>query len=524
MTTASCRPTRHLLGRSRAVWPWLFSAALLGAMAGCADTSGLAPVASLRSAQALGVPLAGAGEALQVEWARDDWWKRYGDTRLNALVEKALADQPQLQAAAARVAKARAITDVADAALLPQVNAGVDLTRQKFTATGMYPAPVAGSVLNSGTAQFTLGWELDFFGKYRAALDAALGTARAAQADAQAARVMLAANVVRAYFQLGRLDGQAQIAQRVLALREEVQTLVRQRVQAGLDTRTELRQSDGSVAEARLQLQALQEQQQLARHALAALVGEPGVAASLTAVALPEAVALPAVHAVPADLLGRRADVVAARWRVEAALKDVEQARAQFYPNLNLMAFAGVSSLGLDRLLDNRSQQWGVGPALRLPVFDAGRLRANFKSRGADAELAIQSYHSTVLDAVRDVSDQITSLQSIAQQQGEQARAEQAADGAWALAVQRQEAGVGSRLQMLAALPAVLAQQRQALDLRARALDTQVALWRALGGGVPVAPASDGAAVPQRQGAASSSSSPADTVASEAVVVRQGAF
>jgi outer membrane protein TolC len=147
------------------------------------------------------------------------------------------------------------------------------------------------------------------------------------------------------------------------------------------------------------------------------------------------------------------------------------------------VAFAGFSSIGLDRLLQSDSQQWGIGPALRLPIFDGGRLRANLRGKTADLDAAIESYNATVIDAVRDVADQVASMQSVTRQQTEQRAAQQAAESAYAIAVQRYEVGLGNYLNVLSAETAVLAQRRLAVDLSARALDTQVALLRALGGG-----------------------------------------
>ena len=345
------------------------------------------------------------------------------------------------------------------------------------------PPPLAGTVQETGTAQLNASWELDFFGKNRASLDAALGSMRAAEADAEAARMLLASNVARTYFQLVRLNEQAGVARRTLDQRQETLKLVRDRVNAGLDTRLELRQSEGGMPEARLQLETLQEQIALTRNALGALVGQPN-AAALTVVPAQASIKNVAMSAViPADLLGRRADISAARWRVEASIKDLANAKTQFYPNINLVAFAGFSSIGLNRVFDSGSQQWGVGPAVRLPIFDAGRLRANLRGKAADLDAAVESYNATVLDAVRDVTDQVTSSQAIKRQQTEQRSAQQAAEGAYEIAVQRYKAGLGNYINVLTAETSVLSQRRAAVDLDARALDTQVALMRALGGG-----------------------------------------
>lgn len=452
--------------------------ALAWLLAGCASQPDLAPPARLRDAASLGLQV---GRTAAVIDSR--WWRGFGDAQLDALVEQALAGHPSLRMAQARLARALAITGAADAALLPQLSASAEATRQLFTRNGMVPAPLAGTLRESGSLQLSASWELDFFGRYRAALDAALGQARAAQAESDAARVLIASHMVRAYVQLARLQAQSDIAQRTLAQREETLLLVKDRVAAGLDSQLELRQAESAVPDARTQIEALREQSQLARNAIAALAGQPASAvlsappslAALRPLALPDVLA--------ADLLGRRADVAAARARVEAAGFDIDSARAQFYPNVNLLAFAGLSSIGLDRLADSGSQQWGVTPAIRLPIFDAGRLRANLRSKAADLDAAIAAYDATVIDAVREGADAAAVSQGVARQQGQQQLAQQGAEAAYDIAVQRYRAGLGNYLQVLSAESAVLAQRRAAVDLAARVLDAQAGLARALGGG-----------------------------------------
>jgi len=182
-------------------------------------------------------------------------------------------------------------------------------------------------------------------------------------------------------------------------------------------------------------------------------------------------------------LLGQRADVSAARWRVEAAEQSVQSARAQFYPNINLTAFAGFSSIGFNQMFKAGSEQWGVGPALSLPLFDSGRLRANLGGKTADRDAAVESYNSTVINAVHDAADQLASRQAIARQQAEQVQAAQAAQDTYAAVQQRFRNGLLNAQQVLTAETAVLAQRKQAADLATRSLQNQVALARALGGG-----------------------------------------
>jgi NodT family efflux transporter outer membrane factor (OMF) lipoprotein len=455
-------------------------AMLIAAVAGCADMSGIAPQAQLRDAASLGLDAPGAATPTPVD---AQWWHAFGDNTLNQLETQALQSSPSLKLAQARIAAAQAATQITHAASGPQLAAQLDVTHQLFTANGLYPAPLGGSVQDTGTAQLAASWEMDFFGKNRAALQAALGTERAAQADAQAARVLLAAQVAQTYFAWVGLTEQRTVADRTLAQREQTLRLVQDRVDAGLDTPLELRQAQGALPEARLQLASLDEQMALTRNAIAALIGEPNKPLALTPPGKTAINFIPFNSTINANLLGQRADVAAARWRAQAADQSVDSAKAQFYPNINLTAFAGFSSIGLDKLLQAGSQQWGVGPAISLPLFDSGRLRANLGGKTAERDAAVESYNAAVINAVHDVADQLASAQAIARQQAEQTQAEQAAQDAYAAAQQRYRSGLLNALQVLNAETPVLAQRRQAVELSTRALQNQVALARALGGG-----------------------------------------
>jgi NodT family efflux transporter outer membrane factor (OMF) lipoprotein len=449
-------------------------------LSACADMSGVAPAqSSMRDPASLGLA---AGSAA-VPAVSADWWREFDDAQLDRLIAQALDSSPSLGLAQARLARAQAMAGVAKAATLPQVSGELDLNRQKFSGNFIYPPPLGGSVNNIGTAQLNASWEIDFFGKNRAALDAAIGTARAAEADAQAARVLLATQVARSYFQLARLNDQLAVEQRTLAQRQETLSIVRDRFSAGLDTKLELRESEGSLPDARQQIEALREQVALTRNALGALVGQPNAAQAITLPSLDAIKRIAMSGTIPADLLGRRADIAAARWRVEASVRDVASAKARFYPNINLAAFAGFNSLGFGDLFRAGSEQWSVGPALTLPIFEGGRLRANLRGKTADEDAAVESYNSAVISAVRDVADEVASSQSIVRQQSEQRDAQAATESAYQIALQRYKAGLGNYLNVLTAETSVLTQRRLAVDLDARALDTQVALISALGGG-----------------------------------------
>ncbi len=452
----------------------------LTTLPGCADFSGITAQSSLISAPELGLTTNTSNTPTSLD---AQWWRAFGDDTLNQLETQALQANPSLKLAQARLVGAQAATRITAASSGAQLAVQANLMDQHYTANGMIPPPLAGSVGESGTVQLAASWELDFFGKNQAALQAALGVERAAQADAQAARVLLSAQVAQSYLAWLGQNAQRTIANQVLMQREQTLVLVQARRVAGLETPLALRQAQGSLPEARLKLAQLDEQIALTQHALAALVGSPNQTLALV-YQVPSAIqtiSLPDV--INANLLGQRADVVAARWRVQAADSGVDSARAQFYPNVNLSVFAGFSSIGLNQLLDSGSQQWGIGPALSLPLFDSGRLRANLGSKSAERDAAVESYNSAVINAVHDAIDQLTSARAIAAQQDQQTQITKAAEEVWTVAQQRQRAGLFNALQVLNAQTMVLEQQRISADLATRALQIQVALARALGGG-----------------------------------------
>ncbi|MFO1220066.1 MAG: efflux transporter outer membrane subunit [Burkholderiaceae bacterium] len=484
------------------------------ALVGCAAPGSLPPPAQPLAPARVGLAASTTSEA------PDRWWQSWGDPTLDALVARALADAPSLQAAQARIVRAAAQAQGVAALDQPQLGLGVDVTRQRYTEHGLIPPPIAGGTYTNANAQVSLGWEFDLFGRQRAALDAALGAERAARADAQAAAAALATQVVRTAVGLARVLAQRAVQQRTVTQREEMLALTRRRVQAGLDTQVELRLAESAVPDARQQLAALDEQAVLARHALAALTVQPPEALADYAPRLPDAITLPRPEALGADLLGRRADVSAARSRVEAALADVTSARAQFLPNVSLSAFVGLSALGLDRWLDLGSRTLGAGPALRLPLFDGGRLQANLRGRAAEADAAVASYNAVVLDAVREAADALGSLRSLAQQRDLQRQAALAAEAAYDAAQQRYRAGLSGYLLVLQAESQVLAQSRLGVELHARELDTLAQLMRTLGGGVPPPNVASRGGVPPPNAASRGGVPPPDVAVSRTEATR----
>jgi len=196
---------------------------------------------------------------------------------------------------------------------------------------------------------------------------------------------------------------------------------------------------------------------------------------ALTQIALPSTL--------PAELIGRRPDIAAARWRIEATSHEIASAKAEFYPNVNLVAFIGLQSLGASNLLSAASRVAGAGPAVTLPIFDAGRLRANLAGRDAEYDIAVEQYNQMVADAMRDVVDQLVSARSVDEQRIELRAAIGTAQEAYDLALLRYREGLGNYVQVLSAEQPLLFQRSLEADLDARALEIDINLVRALGGG-----------------------------------------
>jgi NodT family efflux transporter outer membrane factor (OMF) lipoprotein len=417
------------------------------------------------------------------EGAAAQWWTAWDDATLNQLVAQALRDQPNLAVAQARVARVSALAQVSKAAHGPQAGFSADLQRIRYSEHGLIPPPYGGRLFTNSDLQAGISWSPDFFGQHAAELAAVLGQANAARAEAASAASTLATNVARSYVALARLLAQREVSERALAQRGEINTLTRERVAAGLDTKVEQTQSEGALPDVRNQIEALNEQITLLRRQISVLCGQaPDAQAGLS----PRLDALrltPLPAKLGADLLGRRPDVVAARWRVEASTQDVAVARTQFYPNINLSAFVGLSALSVTHALDLGSRQYGASPAIHLPVFDGGLLRAQLGAKQADLDAAIAQYNALVLDAAREAGDAIASGRSLGLQQAEQAQALASAETAHSLALRRYKAGLGNYLVVLNTESQWLAQRRQAVDLQARQFDTRAQLMKALGGG-----------------------------------------
>ena len=470
----------------------LVAAGLAAALAGCVDRGGWKPAPQL-APQALGTEHTLAGAKLDAAgWPGDQWWHGYGDPQLDQLLNEALAGSPSLATAEARLRAAQGQAVAARGARLPATSVSAEVTRQRYPEHYLYPPPFGGSYVTDGRAALDFSYELDFWGKNRALEAAARSGVAAAEADRAAARLALAAAVVQAYVQLDLQYELLDVTDDNLKQQSAILDLTQQRVSAGLENTARVKQSEGQLALTRAARAYVEGSLELARNQLADLIGAgPDRGQSLTRPQLraPAGIALPSV--LPADLLGRRPDVAAARAQVEAASRGVKAAEADFYPNVNLTAFAGFQSLGLAQLFDASDRIAGAGPALSLPVFNRDALRGALYARQAQVDLTVAQYNQTLLDAVREVADVVANWRALERESSEQQIALDDAQRAYDLTTERYRAGLDNYLSVLSSQNQVLLAEGLRAQLQARRLTFSVQLVRALGGGyaAPAAPA-----------------------------------
>jgi len=413
----------------------------------------------------------------------DGWWNTFQDPQLDRLIRRGLQDSPTLVQARARVGEALAQTQSAQSKLLPSANLDASALYQRAPENYIIPPPLAGHTFWMSQAGASLSWDLDFWGRQAAAVQRAQAFAQSAQFDVDNARLMLAGAITQAYVELYREYALVGIAQRSEAQRQNIVNITRRRVAAGLDTRLELRQAEGQLPQARVARAQAQAAADLAVHQLAALTGQGADAyASIQPPAFTVDAALPVPTALPINLLARRPDVLAARLNVQAADAQRLADKAAFLPECQLAGdrrHRRVRHEQSGRV--ERTRGWRRS-LISLPLFDGGRLRAQYRGSEAQLDGAIAGYNDTVLHAVQQTSDQITRLDALARERIDQQQTLEANEAAYSLAEERYTAGLASYLTVLNAETQVLTARQTMVDILANQAVARVTLLLAVGG------------------------------------------
>jgi len=414
----------------------------------------------------------------------DDWWTGFGDPQLDRLVADATAGNPTLDAALARIAQAQAVLSSRRADTGPDVTLDANEQVQRLSGRYIIPPPYAGSVRFVGQAQANLNWNLDLFGRQKAAITGARASARAAALDLAAARLAIAGSVAQTYIDLARAEAEATIARRTIATRQDSLRLVNIRIRNRLASNLQATAAQTLLAQAQTALVRADGARALATNALAALAGRgPDYAAAIRPATLRLDAALPLPAQVPADLLARRPDIAAAQARIEAAAAGRQVARRAFYPNVNLTALAGFQAIGLGNLVSLDAGTAGVGPAIHLPLFDNGRLKADLAGATAALDLATADYNDRVIGAVRDAADAIALVANLGEQRARTAEVVRGFGETNRLNAIRVSSGLDSKLDLVDNDVRLLDAELTQANLAADAARQRVALVLALGGG-----------------------------------------
>jgi NodT family efflux transporter outer membrane factor (OMF) lipoprotein len=445
-------------------------------LAGCVDAPPTTPSQTPFALQTLGL---GAAPAPAIA---ADWWTAFGDPQLNTLVNEALNGSPTLAAAMARVREAQSQLSSQRAQTYPQLTLDGSEERERLSGAYIIPPPYAGSTQWVGMVQANLSWSLDLFGKQSAQVDRARQTANAAALDATAGTLLLAGSVTEAYIALWRAYVLIDVAEETVKQQNAINSLTSGRVRAGLDSPASQKQTDALLAIAREDLMQAKSNRDLAVHAIAALIGRGADAYAITRPQLNDAaLALPA--ALPADLLARRADIAAAEARIAAATAGRHAAHQAFYPDINLIGLAGWSAIGLSPMFSSAAEQYGGGAAIHLPIFDAGKLRADYADATAQLDEAVADYNQSVVTAVKQTADALTQIDSLRDQSVQQKIALDAADASFKFATERYRSGLNPQSNALDAETILIQARRQNAALAADTATARVTLLMAIGGG-----------------------------------------
>ena len=424
----------------------------------------------------------GAGDSV----IAPDWWKTYGDPVLDALIDEALAHNRELRLAAARIEQARANLGLADADRYPHVELVGDASRSRMSQAGAMPVP--GGVHNTLRLDLRAAYELDLWGRYRAASEAARADLLASEYAREVTRISLADTVARAYFALAAFDARHELASRTLRNRREAVALHALRHEGGIASELEVRQAEAELAATEVALARLDAQRRQQELALALLLGREPRALVEDAVArgagLAELTPAPAIPAgLPADLLTRRPDLRQAEQKLFASQARILEARAALYPNLSLTAHLGTESKALADLFSGPAAIWGIAAGLAQTVFNAGRTEAAVQARAALQEQALAEYEQLLRVAFKEVLDALVAHREARETEQAEARRVEALARAAELADLRHRNGVASHLEVLDARRNLFQAEENRIDARRARLAASASLIKALGGG-----------------------------------------
>ena len=413
---------------SGTLWLCIASCLTMTVLAGCIDGGGIKPEASFIEPARIDPGNAIRSWAGDANWPTSEWWQAWQDPQLDMLMKQATTGSPTLAIVRSRVTAAVWEARALHADQLPNVDGSAEFARTRFPRYAT-PSPPGGTTVWANSASVTLSYDLDLWGKDRAIEQGALNNVQASIADAQFAKVELEVAVARTYTDLALQQALLDIYLFINQEERRNMEIADRRHAAGISGEIDASQARAQYEAGQTDILRARNEIAVARLQLAYLVGEgPGFGDQLKPPSLPRdgATALPS--ALPAELIGHRADVVAQRWRAAEAASKIDAAHADFYPNIDLVVTASLASVapfgGFFNFINSDAVGHSVGIAGSLPIFDAGRRRAHYGVATAEYDDAVLKYNDTVLSAMQNVARDVTSLQSLDTQ-------EKSAEAAW---------------------------------------------------------------------------------------------
>jgi NodT family efflux transporter outer membrane factor (OMF) lipoprotein len=415
---------------------------------------------------------------------RGNWWEMFGDQRLNALETEARERNLSVASAEEHLQQARALARATSAGLFPQLGANAGGARERSSANrplASYVQPNSTTVQNDFTAGFAVRYEADLFGGVRRQVEAARAAQEQAQADLENARLVLAAELAADYFNLRALDDEIGIVRENIDQQRHALDFVRNRHEMGVASGLDLAQAQAQLDTTTTQIDLLRVQRAQFEHALATLVARP--APGFTVEPLVQPLVVPAVPVgVPSEVLQRRPDVASAERAMAAANARIGVARAAFFPSISLGGVYGVESNHLSNLFSAASNLWSLGLSVSQTLFDAGRLSAGIDFARSDYRATVDSYRLTVLTAMQEVEDGMSGTVYLARAATEADAAVHSAQRVAELANTRYAGGLANYLDVITAEQALLANQRQQVQINGQQMLVTVYLVKALGG------------------------------------------
>lgn len=413
----------------------------------------------------------------------DTWWKAFGDTGLDAAVERALKSSPDIDTAYAKVRAARAASGRADSGFWPTLDTNAAYNRNRTTESTIFPQ-AGDRTTDNYSVGAGLSYEVDLWGRVRNESAATDNEYRSAHADLAGAKLLVAAETTRLWLNLRQQKAERVTLAGEFQSRSDYAGLLSAREKAGIIGGDDVARATLAAAQAKFDLEALEMQLALTRNALAVAMGEiPGTPG------LPEPLdtiddTIPAIPlSLPSTLLKSRPDVAAADLRLDAALRREGVARANYYPNLTLSATGGFSSISAGDLFQSGSRIWQIGPKLSLPIFTGGKNDADLESARARFDNEWAAYRRTVLTAFRETEDSLLSIDRLANQEKLVVAVVEAATETLTFAKARFDKGLSSSLDVTTAERDTLQAKRALIQIRFDRLRATANLARSLGGG-----------------------------------------